>query len=121
MVGFAKKPETAANQKFAHENLDTALTTYQVDNIWVFSPSAKQVYKVSRDGHVNFDFPLDSSQIKAAFEKQPLAHFLRSHNSRHCRAKRSKLFTHQMIRSDYRQNKDTSLLGGFMIWAFANI
>jgi len=75
MVTFTKNPSTVANQKFAHENLDTALSTYSVDNIWVFNASAKQIYKVASSGHANIDLPLSTQQIQAAFAKKPLAHF----------------------------------------------
>lgn len=75
MVAFAKNPNASTNQKFAHQNLDTALSTYQVDDIWVFNSNAKAIYGVARPGHANITLPLGADQIKNAFTKQPLAHF----------------------------------------------
>lgn len=75
MVTFVKHPTTAANQKFAHENLDTALGTYQVNNIWVFNQAAQPIYRTTDGNQVAFDLPLNSAQIQAAFVKQPLCHF----------------------------------------------
>ncbi|HSX14755.1 MAG TPA: ATP-binding protein [Candidatus Saccharimonadales bacterium] len=71
MVAFVKKP----TKKFAQDNLDTALSTYQVDAIWVFRTDGTKVYQNNGSNVSAIDLPLSKAEIAQVFTKQRLAHF----------------------------------------------
>lgn len=75
LVNFTKNPQLPANQTFAHENLDTALATYQVNAVWIYQLNGQPVYQTNDLDLANFKLPLTLAQIQAAFAKQPQAHF----------------------------------------------
>lgn len=75
MVSFVKHPDTKTNQTFAKENLDTALTTYHVNAIWVYQPDGKLVYQTSTSDQADIKLALTPAELKVIFAKQPTANF----------------------------------------------
>jgi PAS domain S-box-containing protein len=71
MVDFIKEPDF----KWAIENLDASINTYDVDYVWIFRPDFSSVYSVNRDGFEPLVLPFDDVTFKKIVSSSRTQHF----------------------------------------------
>ncbi|MDD3274787.1 MAG: CHASE4 domain-containing protein, partial [Candidatus Omnitrophica bacterium] len=79
MVDFVKSPD----EKWAHENIDTALETFGADAAWVYDRDGRLVYAIDKFSKGNFlqEIPIPTEVITGLFGSAPLCHFFaNTHN-----------------------------------------
>ncbi|MCX7918178.1 MAG: HD domain-containing protein [bacterium] len=72
MVTFVEKE----NKKWAKQNIDASLSTYDTDAVWIYNRDWKLVYFVSREGsEINNQLPLPRTLYPRLFAQGPFCHF----------------------------------------------
>ncbi|MFA4984887.1 MAG: ATP-binding protein [Candidatus Omnitrophota bacterium] len=64
------------DKKWAAENIDTALSSFNANAVWVYGIDGSLVYSVDNIGVPGFkDLPLPKERISSLFAKEPFCHF----------------------------------------------